>query len=64
MARSGETFAKRQRVLITTLTKNMAEDLSTYFQELGLRVKYLHSDIQSLDRVARLTIRSCSATWR
>lgn len=38
------------KVLITTLTKRMAEDLTTYMQELGIRVKYLHSDIDTLER--------------
>ena len=38
------------KVLITTLTKRMAEDLTTYLQELGVRVKYLHSDIDTLER--------------
>ena len=41
-----------ERVLITTLTKRMAEDLSEYYQQNGLRVRYLHSDIDTLDRVA------------
>jgi excinuclease ABC subunit B len=41
-----------ERVLITTLTKRMAEDLSEYYQQSGLRVRYLHSDIDTLDRVA------------
>jgi excinuclease ABC subunit B len=41
----------RQRVLVTTLTKRMAEDLSTYYQELGVKVRYLHSDIDTLERV-------------
>jgi excinuclease ABC subunit B len=38
-------------VLVTTLTKRMAEDLTTYYQELGVRVRYLHSDIETLERV-------------
>jgi len=41
----------KERTLITTLTKKMAEDLSDYFLQLGLRVRYLHSGIQSLERV-------------
>jgi len=41
-----------ERVLVTTLTKRMAEDLTEYYQQLGLRVRYLHSDIDTLDRVA------------
>ena len=42
---------RRERVLVTTLTKRMAEDLSQYYQELGVRVRYLHSDIDTLERV-------------
>ncbi len=41
----------KERVLVTTLTKCMAEDLTEYFADLGVRVKYLHSDIDTLDRV-------------
>ncbi|HZO42731.1 MAG TPA: excinuclease ABC subunit UvrB [Methylomirabilota bacterium] len=44
--------ARDERVLVTTLTKRMAEDLTEYYQQLGLRVRYLHSDIDTLDRVA------------
>jgi excinuclease ABC subunit B len=43
--------ARRERVLVTTLTKRMAEDLAQYYQELGVRVRYLHSDIDTLERV-------------
>jgi excinuclease ABC subunit B len=43
--------AQRERVLVTTLTKRMAEDLTQYYQELGVRVRYLHSDIETLERV-------------
>ena len=42
---------RRERVLVTTLTKRMAEDLTQYYQELGVRVRYLHSDIDTLERV-------------
>jgi excinuclease ABC subunit B len=42
---------KRERVLITTLTKRMAEDLTEYFQERGVRVRYLHSEINSIERI-------------
>ncbi len=42
---------QKERVLVTTLTKRMAEDLTEYYSELGVRVKYLHSDIDTLDRV-------------
>jgi len=41
----------KQRVLVTTLTKRMAEDLTTYYQELGVKVRYLHSDIDTLERI-------------
>jgi excinuclease ABC subunit B len=40
-----------ERVLVTTLTKRMAEDLAEYYTELGLRVRYLHSEIETLDRI-------------
>lgn len=40
-----------ERVLVTTLTKRMAEDLTQYYSELGIKVKYLHSDIETLERV-------------
>jgi excinuclease ABC subunit B len=43
--------ARGERVLVTTLTKRMAEDLSQYYQELGVKVRYLHSDIDTLERV-------------
>ncbi len=43
--------ARKERVLVTTLTKRMAEDLSEYYQEAGVRVRYLHSDIESLERM-------------
>ncbi len=42
---------KGERILVTTLTKRMAEDLTQYYQELGVRVRYLHSDIDTLERV-------------
>jgi excinuclease ABC subunit B len=51
----GEVRARAERderVLITTLTKRMAEDLTEYYQQNGLRVRYLHSDIDTLERVA------------
>ncbi len=43
--------ALRQRVLVTTLTKRMAEDLTAYYQELGVKVRYLHSDVDTLERI-------------
>ncbi len=42
---------KKQRVLVTTLTKRMAEDLTEYYQKLGIKVAYLHSDIDAIERV-------------
>lgn len=42
---------RQERVLITTLTKRMAEDLTEYFQERGIKVQYLHSEIQSIQRI-------------
>ena len=42
---------RRERVLVTTLTKRMAEDLTQYYQALGVKVRYLHSDIDTLERV-------------
>jgi len=45
------TTEKGQRVLVTTLTKKMAEDLTKYFKELGLKAEYLHSDIDTIERV-------------
>jgi len=42
---------KSERVLVTTLTKRLAEDLTDYYQELGIKVRYLHSDIDTLERV-------------
>jgi excinuclease ABC subunit B len=44
------TIAKQQRVLVTTLTKRMAEDLTEYLHEINIKVTYLHSDVDTLDR--------------
>lgn len=46
-----QTVEKGERVLVTTLTKKMAEDLCQYFQENGLKVRYMHSDIDTLERI-------------
>ncbi|HEY3349824.1 MAG TPA: excinuclease ABC subunit UvrB [Thermoanaerobaculia bacterium] len=46
-----ERTARNERTLVTTLTKRMAEDLTNYFLELGIRVRYLHSDVETLERV-------------
>ena len=43
--------AQGTRTLVTTLTKRMAEDLTTYYQELGVRVRYLHSEVETLERI-------------
>ena len=51
LAEIRERATRKERVLVTTLTKRMAEDLTTYYQELGVRVRYLHSDIDTLERV-------------
>ncbi len=45
-----DTISKGQRVLVTTLTKRMAEDLTEYLQEINIKVTYLHSDVDTLDR--------------
>jgi excinuclease ABC subunit B len=46
-----ETVALGERVLVTTLTKRMAEELTSYYRELGVRIKYLHSDIVTIERM-------------
>ena len=51
MAECRDAAARNQRVLVTTLTKRMAEDLTEYLQEAGIRVRYLHSDIDTLERI-------------
>ena len=51
MAECRECALKGQRVLVTTLTKRMSEDLTEYMQEAGIRVRYLHSDIDTLERI-------------
>lgn len=51
MARCREVAARGERALVTTLTKKMAEDLTEYLAQAGLRVAYLHSDITALDRI-------------
>ncbi len=51
LARIRERTARGERVLVTTLTKRMAEDLTEYYTELGIKVRYLHSDVDTLERV-------------
>lgn len=46
-----ERVAKNERVLVTTLTKKMAEDLTTYLKEIGIKVRYLHSEVKTLERM-------------
>jgi len=46
-----ERASKDQRVLVTTLTKRMAEELNTYFEKRGIRTRYIHSDIDTLERI-------------
>jgi len=47
-----ERTAKGERVMVTTLTKRMSEDLTRYLMELGIKVNYLHSDVETLERIA------------
>ena len=49
-----KTVAMKERILVTTLTKRMAEDLSDYLANLGLKVRYLHSEIETIERVELL----------
>jgi excinuclease ABC subunit B len=51
MAEIRARASRNERVLVTTLTKKMAEDLARHYHELGLRVRYLHSEVETLDRV-------------
>jgi excinuclease ABC subunit B len=52
LGRIRERVAQDERVLVTTLTKRMAEDLADHYSELGLKVQYLHSDIKTIERMA------------
>lgn len=49
-----ERVERDERVLVTTLTKKMSEDLTDYFKEIGIKVRYMHSDIKTLERMAIL----------
>lgn len=51
LAEIREREAKSERVLVTTLTKRMAEDLTDYLQQIGIRVRYMHSDIDAIERM-------------
>lgn len=46
-----KTVEREERVLVTTLTKKMAEDLTNYFKEIGIKVTYLHSDVETIERM-------------
>jgi excinuclease ABC subunit B len=54
LAEIRDRAAKNERVLVTTLTKRMAEDLSGYYSEVGVRCRYMHSEIETLERVRLL----------
>ncbi|WP_346843111.1 helicase-related protein, partial [Escherichia coli] len=51
MSEINDRIQKGERVLVTTLTKRMAEQLTDYYSELGIKVRYLHSDIDTVERV-------------
>jgi excinuclease ABC subunit B len=51
LAECQEKIKKKQRVLVTTLTKRMAEELTEYMDEAGIKVRYLHSDVETLERI-------------
>ena len=51
LGRIRERAVRNERVLVTTLTKRMAEDLTEYYSDLGLRVRYMHSDIKTIERM-------------
>ena len=55
VTRIPDVIAKGKRILVTSLTKKMAEDLSEYLSGIGMKVNYLHSDVKTLDRVKILT---------
>ncbi|MFL6192971.1 MAG: excinuclease ABC subunit UvrB [Thermoanaerobaculia bacterium] len=50
-----KVIANKERVLVTTLTKRMAEEMTQYLEELGMRVRYMHSDVETLERVEIVT---------
>jgi excinuclease ABC subunit B len=52
LAEIRDRVEKNERVLVTTLTKRMAENLTAYYEDLGVKVRYLHSDVHTLDRVS------------
>ena len=61
MSEAKKTIERGDRILITTFTKRMAEDLADYLVKEGFRVRYMHSDIDSLDRIELVRRAPC---WR
>jgi excinuclease ABC subunit B len=55
LSEAQKVVARGERILVTTLTKRMAEELTQYLRELGLKARYLHSDIETLERVQIIT---------
>jgi excinuclease ABC subunit B len=55
LAEIQERVIRNERVLVTTLTKRMAEDLTEYFEEQNVRVRYLHSEIHSIERIEMIS---------
>ena len=51
IAEINERIEKNERVLVTTLTKKMSEDLTDYLKEIGIKVQYLHSEVKTLERI-------------
>ena len=51
MLKFNERIEKNERVLVTTLTKKMSEDLTDYLKEIGIKVQYLHSEVKTLERI-------------
>src|SRR5437899_9116190 len=54
LAEIRDRASKNQRVLVTTLTKRMSEDLANYYTEVGVRCRYMHSEIETLERIKLL----------
>ena len=51
MREINDRVEKNERVLVTTLTKKMSEDLTDYLKEIGIKVQYLHSEVKTLERI-------------
>ena len=51
IAEINDRVEKNERVLVTTLTKKMSEDLTDYLKEIGIKVQYLHSEVKTLERI-------------